>query len=484
MTAAGSKGEKPGAVVGTRHRPILDPDFEPAIAWCSAYKADAASEPRSAPVAIAVERPDGGTSCWEGAMLPHEGAFVDRNLKYVERIVKLLLWSRGGSRVLIAGPAVLTSEVASTYAPGGERAFDHDLFGRIYLEPLTVSARRLDRMAASATRVAPRGRAPRGRHLEGCRVGFDLGGSDRKSAAVVDGRVVHSEEVEWSPYLASDPRYHFDGIMDSIRRAAAHLPRVDAIGGSAAGVYVDNEPRVGSLFRGVSNADFESEIRPIFRRLKAAWSDVPFEVANDGEVTALAASMNSGNGSVLGIAMGTSQAAGYCDASGNVTGWLNELAFVPVDYRHDAPIDEWSGDRGCGVQYFSQQAVARLAPAAGIELAANMPHAEQLASVQRLLERGDPRPHRIFETIGVYLGYSIAWYAEWYDIHDLLVLGRVTSGEGGGVMIAKAEEVLRDEFPALADAIRITTPNEHLKRHGQAIAAASLPVIESQGETR
>jgi predicted NBD/HSP70 family sugar kinase len=479
MMAAGREGEECGAVVGIRHRPVLDRDFVPAVAWCAAYKAHTESEPRSAPIAIAVGRPDGRASCWEGMILPHDGAFVERNLRHVERIVKLLLWSRGGSRVLIAGPQALVREIALIYGPDGRRAFDHDMFGRIFLEPLTVTARELDEMPANATSVMPLGR-----HLEGCRVGFDLGGSDRKSAAVIDGRVVHSEEVEWSPYFASDPQYHFDGIMDSIRRAAAYLPRVDAIGGSAAGVYVDNEPRVASLFRGVSDADFTSEIRPIFHRLRTAWGDVPFEVANDGEVTALAASMSSGEGSVLGIAMGTSQAAGYCDASGRVAGWLNELAFVPVDYRDDAPIDEWSGDRGCGVQYFSQQAVARLAPRAGIELAADMPHAEQLASVQRLIEQGDPRSRKIFETIGVYLGYSIAWYAEWYEIRDLLLLGRVTSGEGGSVMIAKAEEVLRDEFPALAERIRITTPDEHLRRHGQAIAAASLPVIEPQGGTR
>lgn len=474
MTPAYRGGEQSGPVVQFRRRPTLDGDFVPAIAWCSAYEAEARSDPRSAPIAIAVERPDGGASRWQGMLLPHEGPSVERNLRYVERLVKLLLWSRGGSRVLIAGPRALTRRIASIYGPDGQRAFDHDIFGRIFLEPLTVASCQPDEMPTFATPVTALGR-----QLDGCRVGFDLGGSDRKSAAVIDGRVVHSEEVEWSPYFASDPQYHFDGIMDSIRRAAAHLPRVDAIGGSAAGVYVDNEPRVGSLFRGVSAADFDSEIRPIFHRLKAAWGDVPFEVANDGEVTALAASMSSGDGSVLGVAMGTSQAAGYCDASGSVTGWLNELAFVPVDYGDAAPIDEWSGDRGCGVQYFSQQAVARLAPRAGIELAADMPHAEQLASVQRLMERADPRARQIFETIGVYLGYAIAWYAEWYEIRELLVLGRVTSGEGGGVMIAEAEEVLRDEFPVLAERIRITTPDEQLRRHGQAIAAASLPIIES-----
>ena len=30
--------------------------------------------------------------------------------------------------------------------------------------------------------------------------------------------------------------------------------------------------------------------------------------------------------------------------------------------------DEWSGDIGCGVKYFSQDGVIKLAPRAGIEL--------------------------------------------------------------------------------------------------------------------
>lgn len=53
------------------------------------------------------------------------------------------------------------------------------------------------------------------------------------------GKAVHSEEVAWDPYFQKDPEYHFDGINDSLKRAAEKMPRVDAIGGSAAGVYVN-----------------------------------------------------------------------------------------------------------------------------------------------------------------------------------------------------------------------------------------------------
>ena len=462
-----------GLVVEPKHRPVLDPDFVPAELWNRAYEEWAEIDPRRTPVVVGVTRPDGTIFRHEIRVLPHEGGYIPLNLRYVERIIKLLLWMKGGSGIIIAGHPELAKAVSGLYMPGGARSFDCDTVGRrIFLEPMTVTSCNLDVVTEQKITAIPLGG-----HLDGCRIGFDLGGSDRKCAAVVDGEVVHSEEVEWNPYFESDPRYHFDGIMDSLARAAAHLPRVDAIGGSAAGVYVNSEPRVGSLFRGISEEDFDREIRLIFKKIRGEMKDVPFEVVNDGEVTALAASLEFDTSNILGIAMGTSLAAGYCDGGGRITGQLNELAFVPVDYRDDAPEDEWSGDVGCGVQYFSQQAVARLAPAAGLEHPDHIPFAERLVDIQSLMERGDERARRIYETIGVYLGYSIAWYARWYEIGNLLTLGRVTSGAGGEIIIEYASQVVREEFPEFADDLRMTTPDEKFKRHGQAIAAASLPSL-------
>src|ERR1051325_141544 len=182
--------------------------------------------------------------------------------------------------------------------------------------------------------------------------------------------------------------------MDSLRKAAAHLPRVDAIGGSAAGIYRDNRVKVASLFRGVPPNVFNGQVKNLFLEVRKAWNNVPFEVVNDGEVTALAGSMSLGRNRVLGISMGTSTAGGYVNAEGNITSWLNELAFLPVDYRPDAPTDEWSGDYGCGVQYFSQQAVGRLLAPAGIALDAALPLPERLKEVQRLMQAGDGRARK------------------------------------------------------------------------------------------
>jgi predicted NBD/HSP70 family sugar kinase len=240
---------------------------------------------------------------------------------------------------------------------------------------------------------------------------------------------------------------------------------------------VDNEVRAASLFRGISPDDFEKRVRRIFFDLQKQWDNVPFVVVNDGEVTALAASMSLEVNAVLGISLGTSQAGGYVTPQGTITDWLNELAFAPVDYRADAPADEWSGDLGVGVQYFSQQAVARLLPLAGIETSADMPFAERLSSTQKLLAEGDGRARKVFESIGVYLGYAVAQYADFYDLEHALILGRVTSGEGGDIIIDRANEVLKAEFPEIASRVHLHLPDEKSKRHGQAVAAASLPAI-------
>jgi len=453
--------------------PPLDPGFLPAELWNRDYRARCEDHPGAHSLAIALERADGTISRFDTKVLPHVEENAAANRKYVERLVKFLLWARGGYRIIVGGDAAIAQMIREIYSPSGARRFDCEFMGtKVYGREMTVESFDLGAMPDAREDTIPLGR-----HLDGCRIGFDLGGSDRKCAAVIDGTVVFSEEVAWDPYFKSDPQYHFDGINDTMRRAAAHLPRVDAIGGSAAGVYVNNEVRVASLFRGVAPMEFDRRIRRLFFDLQKAWNGVPFDVVNDGEVTALAGSMSMAENSVLGISMGTSVAGGYVARDGSITPWLNELAFVPVDYRDDAPIDEWSGDRGCAVQYFCQQGVARLAPLAGLQFPPGMKYPEQLLEVQERMAAGDGRARRIYETIGVCFGYTIAHFANFYEIRNLLILGRVTSGEGGAVILRKAAEVLRVEFPSLAKTLQLRTPEEKDKRHGQAVAAASLPAL-------
>jgi predicted NBD/HSP70 family sugar kinase len=452
-----------------KFHPPLDADFIPPALWNRAYRA-AVREGGGDPLAIALERSDGSVSTFRTAILRDETALTHR---YVERTLKFLLWQKGAYRVTIGGNREIADHLSGVYSASGARAFDHRFMGeQVYGRPFTVEASSFEKTPSERESSAPLGR-----HLEGCRIGFDLGASDRKCAAVADGKMLFSEEVPWNPSVQTDPRYHFDGIDDSLRRAAAHLPRVDAIGGSAAGVYVNNEVRVGSLYRAVPPALFETRIRGLFRDLRAKWGGIPFDVVNDGEVTALAGSMAMNDNAVLGVAMGSSLAAGYVTPEGAITGWLNELAFAPVDYNQHAPVDEWSGDAGVGARYFSQQAVGRLTAPAGIDLPADMPLPVKLEQVQKLAADGDARAMRIYETIGVYFGYTVAQYADFYEIRNLLVLGRVMTGPGGDRILDVAGKVLREEFPEVAERIRFRIPGEQEKRHGQAIAAASLPAI-------
>jgi predicted NBD/HSP70 family sugar kinase len=457
-------------LVEPRIRPPLDPAFRPAVLANRQFGMEVEASGGGVPLVIGLERSDGAVSRYETRVFPEGHARFDANLLYTERIFKFLLWQWGGWKAWIGGPRRIAEHIRGCYAPDGMRAFDHhfmgeDVYGRIF----TVLS--CDPSKVPAARETAR---PLGRHLEGCRIGFDLGASDRKVSAVIDGQAVFSEEVVWSPGTQKDPDYHHREILSALQTAAAKMPRLDAIGGSAAGVYVDNTVRIASLFRGIPKERY-GEVRSLFLRLREEMG-VPLVIVNDGDVTALAGSMSLEDNGVLGVALGSSEAAGYVDLEGGITGWLNELAFAPVDYQPNAPTDEWSGDRGVGAQYFSQQCVFRLAPAAGIAIPDHVLPAEKLKLAQAKLEAGHDGAVRIWQTIGVYMGYAIAHYADFYRLKHVLILGRCTSGRGGQIILDEARRVLVSEFPELA-AVNIQLPDEKSRRVGQSIAAASLPAL-------
>ncbi len=447
--------------------PPLEPEFRPSSLANRVFRQQVAAV--GVPLTLALERENGQVSRFETLVFPDGHPQSAANLPYVERLVKFLLWARGGFRIYVGGPRSIGEHIRQVYAANGERQFDHQFMGeQVYEQPFSV-------MACDPGEVPPAHESgkPLGRHLQGYRIGFDLGASDRKVSAVIDGIAVYSEEVVWEPRKQTDPEYHYRELMTAIQTAAAKMPRLDAIGGSSAGIIIDNRPMVASLFRGIPKERF-GEIKDLFLRIQRELK-VPLEVLNDGDVTALAGSMSLEDNGVLGIAMGSSEAVGYVDMHGNILGWLNELAFAPVDYNPAGPRDEWSQDVGVGSQYFSQQCVFRLAPRASIELPTGATDAEKLKFVQARLEAGDAGALKIWQSMGVYLGYALAHYAEFYNIHHVLILGRCTSGRGGDIILNGAGEVLRVEFPELADSIHVQLPDEHSRRVGQSIAAASLP---------
>jgi len=447
--------------------PPLDPDFRPAALANRAFRKEA-----SQILVIGLERMQGELSRYETTVFPEGHPRAAENLMYVERLVKFLLWQRGGWKVYIGGPRSIGEYIQACYAPNGERKFDFHFMGEEVYEHTfeVVICAPQDVPSANETAKAL------GRHLDGCRIGFDLGASDRKVSAVIDGEPVYSEEVVWEPRKQTDPDYHYREVMAALKSAAAHMPRVDAIGGSSAGIYVNNRAMVASLFRGIPKERFGA-IKDLFTRIQHEMG-VPLEIINDGDVTALAGAMSLEDNGVLGIALGSSEAAGYVNLDGNILGWLSELAFAPVDYQPNAPIDEWSGDKGCGSQYFSQQCVFRLAPKAGIEIPGGITDAEKLKFVQEKLEAGHAGATQIWQSMGYYMGYALAHYADFYDLKHVLILGRCTSGRGGQLILDGAIEVLRAEFPELAARVIIQLPDEKSRRVGQSIAAASLPKIE------
>lgn len=455
-------------------KPILEQEFKPAIIELRDFNKDVAMQQDKQHLVIAIERDNGYIYRREFDVFL-DGQDDKRNTFIVERMIKSILWVVGGFKIYIHGSKRIFEDIKSYYSPGGLREFDYNFMGTVYEREFEV-------VYVEKIEDVPEEKGcsvPAGGYLEGHRIGFDAGGSDIKISAVVNGEVIYSEEVVWLPKLNEDINYHYEHIYKVMMMAVDKMGgKCDGIGISTAGVIIDNKPMVSSLFIKVPKTDFEkvkyAYIATCERIAKELGKDIPYIVANDGDVTALAGALDLKDNCVLGIAMGTSEAVGYVNNEGNLTGWLNELAFMPVDFNETAMVDEWSGDFGVGCKYFSQDAVIKLAPRAGIKLDENLTLAEKLKVVQKLNEEGHEGANKIFESIGVYLAYTLAYYAEFYEIKHVLLLGRVTSGKGGDTILKVAVETLIKEFPEYSG-IKIGMPSERMRRVGQSIAAASLP---------
>ena len=455
-----------GIEVPVKNVPELDPGFLPLGKFCTAFLKDARQ-----PLDIAVERAGGEVAVYK-TFIHGTPDMAEADTYYVDRLIKTMLWYMGGFKVYISGSREVYETMKATYCVGGKRGFDAEFMSNVYEKPFEV-------VYCDAVPAEKSNPQAVGRHLGGCRIGFDAGGSDRKVSAVIDGEPVFSEEVVWYPKVTEDPDYHYEGIVSALKSAAAHMPRVDAVGVSSAGIYIENRTMVASLFLKVPKDLFDAKVKDIYiRAIRDTFGDVPYVVANDGDVSALAGAMSLEENNILGIAMGTSEAVGYVDENGNITGWLNELAFAPVDVNPDAMEDEWSGDIGCGVKYFSQDGVIKLAPAAGISLSDDLAPAQKLKEVQKLMENPGSPAEAIFRSIGVYLGHSLALYHHFYGFKHVLLLGRVMSGRGGDIILDVCKQVLADEYPEIADKINPTLPDEKARRVGQSVAAASLPELK------
>lgn len=262
-------------------------------------KVRAAKAEDRAEIALVVERSGGYNYVYRYTAF-RDGVEDELNYRIAERLVKSVLWVVGGYKIYVAGSRKIFERLQKAYTPEGERAFDADFMSGVYEKPFEVifiSAAEVPEQKNNSVKV--------GGFLKGCRIGFDAGGSDRKVSAVVDGEVVYSEEVVWHPKTTEDPTYHYNEILTAMKTAASKMPRVDCIGVSSAGVYVDNKIMVASLFLKVDKEKYGDYVKNMYINIAKEMGNVPLEVANDGDVTALAGSIDLNDGRVLGIAMGT-----------------------------------------------------------------------------------------------------------------------------------------------------------------------------------
>ena len=429
---------------------VSEYDFVPACVTMDGFERRVRESGRGRKVSLAVEQPGSGVVSRIDTVLfaPVRGRDAE-NLHHLERLLKTLLWMRGGAIVYLAGAPELLEPLKSLYSISGERAFDRETMLRVFSVP-ELEFHAVDFDAMPATRFLRQGA---GGGDAGCRVGLDLGGSSIKAVAIRDGHIVDDFKSPWNPCFEADPEYHKRHILNVINRAALSLPKLEAVGVSSAGIFIDNRCRISSLFRGVSAEAFAAKVEPLFVNLGHELG-VPLEAVNDGDAAALAGASTGAHHGVLGLSFGSSLAGGYVLPDGTLTGFINEFAFIPIDCAtNGAPVDEWSGDGGCAVQYLTKQAV------------------------ERLMREGERKPD-LFDGIGRALGHTIAWLHRFYEFDVCLMLGGVLIDEAEHRVPTMARRVLEKEYPELSAHLQFRAADDTLKRNGQAVAAARLPRIQ------
>mmetsp|Transcript_3882 Transcript_3882/g.9113 ORF Transcript_3882/g.9113 Transcript_3882/m.9113 type:complete len:655 (+) Transcript_3882:134-2098(+) len=408
-------------------------------------------------------------------------------------LIQEMIWQRSASELMLHGPAKICKALKAAYSKGGAYEFEVMSMPNVCGtpdKPFVVT------IVENLSDLPENKDSPQvcGKDANGCRLAFDLGKSDIKTVAVKDNEVLYSKETEWD-VTAEDPEYHYNAIMDAMKLAKAALPKVDAIGGSATGtISADNDATWCDIFPNVKPDVYKEKVVPIFKRIaKDLAGDVPLKVINDGEVTALAAVQAIKKGNVMGISMGSSEGAGYANEDGNLMGWISELCYVKLDLNPKAPTDPWSkgAHRGLSHLYLGQRGATKLAEKGGVDIPDNYKfshpdmstikhehHAQCLKLIQKAMEKEEKKEQvsKIYETCGVYLGYALAQYSEFYKIDHVMILGRVSKGAGGDIMLDTAKKVLAEEFPQYAH-IEFHTADDHFKGVGQCIAAAALPKI-------
>jgi len=217
-------------------KPPLDTNYCPSILGNRNYRQAVAGSTNSCPMHIALERTDGCVARIDMRIFRPGSEHDADTIRFVERQVKSLLWVHGGSTLYLGGPREICETIRRIYSASGARAYDANRMHIVYDKPFEVCI-----VEENTVPAAKEQRIPIGGFLDGCRIGFDLGASDYKLAAVIGGEAVFTTEIPWNPSVQTDPEYYYKHISDGLKLAAKHLPCVDAIGGSAAGAHLPND---------------------------------------------------------------------------------------------------------------------------------------------------------------------------------------------------------------------------------------------------
>jgi predicted NBD/HSP70 family sugar kinase len=474
----------------------LDANFAPVILAKRAYLA--ATKDCKDKLDWALPRAD-GCARYTLPVFPDGSEDAEASVYLAGVLIQEMIWQRSASELQLSGPPGICEKLKAAFSAGGTYAYEVSSMPMVCGTP----GKSFDtKIVASPADMPPAKDTAQvcGKEANGNRLAFDLGKSDIKTVAIKDGEVLDSMETEWD-VTNPDPQYHFDAIVDAMKKTIARAEakgfgKIQAVGGSATGtVSGDNDATWCDIFPNVPPDVYKEKVVDIFKRIaKEVAGDVPLKVINDGEVTALAAVQKlGGKGNVLGISMGSSEGGGYANVDGNLMGWINELCYIRLDLNPEAPTDPWTKGAHTGIShmYLGQRGATKLAARAGVDVPENLVyphpdmctirhenHAQCLKLIQAAMKdpKKEPQCRKLYETVGVYLGYGLAQYCEFYPIEHVMILGRVSKGDGGDLMLATAKKVLETEFSDLP-AITFHTADDHFKAVGQCIAAAALPSL-------
>jgi len=493
MAGAMDKAVSDLLIVSPKVKAPLDPGFAPVVLAKREYRN--AAKDCADTLHFALPRACG---CARGELkvFPEDDERYQATVILAGIMIQESIWRCGASSLQLAGPASLCQTLKTAYSKGGTYEFEADVMPKANGTPdkvfeVTVVAGPADLPAEKDTPQVC------GKSAGGNRLAFDLGKSDIKTVAIKDGEVLDSAETEWDVTNA-DPQYHFDAIVAAMKKTIANAEakgfgKIEAVGGSATGtVSANNEATWCDIFPNVPQDVYKEKVVDIFKRIaKEVAGDVPLKVINDGEVTALAAFQRINKGNVMGISMGSSEGGGYANVDGNLMGWINELCYIKLDMNPEAPDDPWTkgAHRGLSHMYLGQRGATKNAykicevpdnykyPHPDMCTIKHEDHAQCLKLIQKAMVDTPEKATDLYRTCGVYLGYGLAQYCEQhYKIDHVMILGRVSKGAGGDIMLKVAAEVLETEFPELPK-ITFHTADDHFKAVGQCIAAAALPTI-------